>query len=137
MNLYLRFWSKVLIGDDCWNWIGGKSAGYGRFGIGQRVEIASRVAWYLWMGEWPHRFILHKCDNPSCVRPSHLFEGTQKDNMMDCSQKGRAKGYGSYKTICKQGHEFTIENTYIHGKKRHCRTCRLEWKRNARRLKNK
>lgn len=92
-----RFWSKVDMKDDCWNWTGSLSKqGYGRFGINGRVNLAHRVAWTLYKGEIPKGMnVLHKCDNCSCVNPRHLFLGTQKDNIQDMFSKGRdnrAKG---------------------------------------------
>lgn len=92
-----RFWSKVKIGspDQCWEWISGKSKdGYGQFSIGRKAENrnvrAHRVSWIIKNGNIPGDFfICHKCDNASCVNPSHLFLGTPKDNMVDMSKKGR------------------------------------------------
>jgi len=94
-----RFWSKVqkLPGQDgCWIWTAGcNSKGYGNFSIldnGKRKYIiASRYSWYLAYGEEvPNEMcICHKCDNPPCVRPDHLFLGTREDNSKDCCQKGR------------------------------------------------
>jgi hypothetical protein len=101
-----RFWSKVdqngPVPDHmphlgpCWVWTAGcDHNGYGELNTGSRIDgsrrmkIAHRVAWYLETGKWPRLSLLHRCDNPKCVRPSHLFEGTQKDNMGDCRSKGR------------------------------------------------
>lgn len=78
------FWTKVQRGDDCWPY--GAGAGYGKF----RGMPAHRAAWILTNGRVPPGlFVLHHCDNPPCVRPDHLFLGTQTDNMRDASQKGR------------------------------------------------
>ncbi len=86
-----RFWSKVLIGNGCWDWTAGKTAdGYGSFRLGASAERAPRVAWRLWHGEDPgHRLVLHGCDRPSCVRPSHLRLGTHADNVQDMVSRGR------------------------------------------------
>jgi hypothetical protein len=83
-----RFWEKVLVGDDCWGWIASKNSnGYGKILVRLELKwhslIASRVSWFLSTGEWPSKFILHKCDNPACIRFSHLFQGTQNDNVKD------------------------------------------------------
>lgn len=90
-----RFWSKVdrRGGDECWLW---KAAmrrpeeGYGAFWLNGRHQPASRVSWMITNGPIPEGMkALHKCDNPSCVNPSHLFLGTNDDNMADRSAKGR------------------------------------------------
>lgn len=87
------FWTHVDKTGDCWEWTARKDAkGYGTFG---RCGKAHRFAWEAINGPIPkaegiHRIgVLHKCDNPACVRPDHLFLGTQKDNMVDCASKGR------------------------------------------------
>lgn len=88
-----RFWSKVAIGvpDECWEWTGGRHAkGYGCFRIGQKYFRSSRISWQLHTGVPPGAFgVLHKCDNPACCNPAHLFLGTQADNVKDMTAKGR------------------------------------------------
>ena len=88
-----RFWSKVGIGlsDACWIWIAGRQpGGYGRFGLDGRAVFANRVAWVLTHGPIPDGLdVLHRCDNPPCCNPSHLFLGTHTDNMRDMIRKGR------------------------------------------------
>lgn len=73
----------------CWQW----KAGYRAvFRIAAKTTvIASRAAWILFRGRIDKRrpFVLHRCDNGACVRPSHLFLGTQRDNMLDAIRKGR------------------------------------------------
>lgn len=76
----------------CWNWTAALgSKGYAHFWDGQRDMYGSRFAWILFKGPIPADtpFVLHKCDNPKCVKPDHLFLGTQKDNLKDCCAKGR------------------------------------------------
>lgn len=85
-----RFWSKVKLGEGCWEW----QAQVGKHGYGcfdHRVASrAHRASWMISVGPIPRGLqVLHKCDNKICVRPSHLFLGTQKDNVVDCSTKGR------------------------------------------------
>lgn len=91
-----RFWPKVRKTDSCWMWIGGGNhAGYGSFSISRSAKPQRRgahvVSWFLHTGNFPPSglFVLHHCDNPSCVRPDHLFVGTHHDNMFDMRQKGR------------------------------------------------
>ena len=84
-----RFWSKVDIKDDdsCWMWTAAKlvNFGYGAFGVrGSVVERAHRMSYYLVKGDIPKGLhVLHKCDNPPCCNPSHLFLGTDQDNVDD------------------------------------------------------
>lgn len=92
-----KFWASVLRlpGDACWVWSGAKTPkGYGQVCWGGRRTYAHRVAWELSVGEPPKpgHEICHHCDNPSCVRPDHLFMGTRSDNMHDCHRKGRSRG---------------------------------------------
>jgi len=93
-----RFWQFVHKTNKCWNWVGAKDTnGYGRFvappgiaGTG-RVAMAHRISWVIHHGSIPTGLsVLHKCDNPPCVNPQHLFSGTLKDNSQDMLHKGRA-----------------------------------------------
>jgi hypothetical protein len=82
-----RFWSKIEIKgpNDCWNWKALLTdSGHGRFRIEDKLFQAHRVAWKLVNGSIPKGMqILHKCDNPSCCNPDHLYCGTHTDNMRD------------------------------------------------------
>ncbi len=86
-----RFWSKVEKGDGCWIWHGARGEkGYGSFSFNGRVTPAHRVAWMLTNGPIENGLhILHRCDTPSCMNPSHLFQGTNTDNVHDMIAKGR------------------------------------------------
>lgn len=90
-DVICRFWSKVTKTDWCWNWTGSKiGLGYGILGVNCGKMVAHRFSWILHNGKIPSRLlVLHHCDNPSCVNPSHLFLGTHKDNMRDMVKKGR------------------------------------------------
>jgi hypothetical protein len=88
-----RFIARVdlAFGDACWEWNGHRNdRGYGLIWHNGRHVRAHRVALILALGSIPDGLlVLHHCDNPSCVRPSHLFVGTQADNMRDMAHKGR------------------------------------------------
>ena len=100
-----RFWSKVqkAEGEACWLWTAAvhSGTGYGMFSVSRSIaDGAHRVAWRLTNGEIPDgQWVLHRCDNPRCVRPDHLFLGTHDDNMADMVSKGRGttanRGEGS------------------------------------------
>lgn len=93
---------------DCHEWILFKDKdGYGKIGGGRyRCESAHRVSYRFSKGVFDKKlYVLHKCDNPSCVNPEHLFLGTAKDNYEDSKVKGRnSKGdnHGSTKLSDKQ-----------------------------------
>ena len=96
ISLWERFWAKVNMTDplNCWEWQGMKKAGWGGYGLfwfdGTSQNRAHRMAWTLIYGEIPDGlFVLHKCDNPGCVNPLHLWLGTQTDNCADMRTKGR------------------------------------------------
>jgi hypothetical protein len=88
-----RFMEKVQITDSCWLWLAVKNQdGYGRFRHGKKLYSAHRVSYELHIGPIPEGLcVLHSCDTPACVNPSHLFLGTQNDNIQDMERKGRAK----------------------------------------------
>ncbi len=109
-----RFWAKVSPQEaGCWVWTagtGGKRSPYGMFKLGGKKQvISSRYAFEMCVGPIPPQMLVcHKCDNPKCVNPSHLFLGTGSDNAMDSVRKGRH--WSSGMTHCKRGHPFIIEN---------------------------
>jgi len=93
-SLRKRWADKVRFTNDphsCWEWTGAKQKkGYGQIGEDGKTLNAHRTAWGIAFGPVPAGMqVLHKCDNPSCVRWSHLFLGTPMDNMIDKIEKGR------------------------------------------------
>lgn len=93
MNPIGEYDALVVRGEDCWDWSGSKLPhGYGYFYCGPKRYYAHRIAWELRNGPIPKGMVVcHKCDNPSCSRPDHLFLGTQKDNIHDAIRKGRRR----------------------------------------------
>lgn len=90
-----RFWSKVDLSDPdgCWLWKGSRRHTYGEVWVDGEKQYAHRVAYALVHGAVPPGlFVCHRCDTPLCVRPDHLFAGTQGDNIRDCAAKGRQRG---------------------------------------------
>lgn len=88
-----RFWEKVDKSGECWIWLAAKlPKGYGLFKLGGRYVYAHRYSWQLANGALAgERDVCHQCDNPNCVRPSHLFVGSRSDNMQDSVRKGRGR----------------------------------------------
>jgi HNH endonuclease len=123
------FWTRVpkLAEHKCWKWTGYlNKAGYGEFWISRKTGrkiLAHRFSYMLKNNFDPKGFhICHKCDEPSCVNPKHLFIGTAKDNAEDCVRKGRHKNL--IKTNCPKGHVLSGENLVpSHLPRRTCRIC--------------
>jgi hypothetical protein len=112
----VRFWLYVLKTDQCWLWQGAHTAprGYGTMRVGGRSQRAHRIAYEMEHGPIsPGLSVCHHCDNPACVRPSHLFLGTHQENMRDCIAKGRSclrPRPRVYTTHCKNGHPLSGDN---------------------------
>lgn len=124
-----RFWAKVDKSGDCWVWTAAKhDFGYGVFQLGrgpsEGLRRAHVLSWLWSNGPIPDGLVVcHRCDNPPCVRPDHLFLGTLGDNTRDMVAKGR--DHYSQVQQCPAGHDYTEENTYrdTTGRRR-CRECR-------------
>lgn len=136
-SLISRFWAKVNKAgpSDCWMWTAATSGNrYGCLGKGapyRGLVKAHHLSYILHIGPIPTgTCVLHRCDNPLCVNPSHLFLGSQADNVRDCIEKGRFVGRSALlaaRTNCKHGHPFTPDNTYTDSTgSRHCRACGRE-----------
>lgn len=89
----VRFWMAVKSSrHGCWEWTNfNNTRGYGMLFYQGSSQLAHRVSWQIHNGPIPAGlFVCHQCDNPKCVRPSHLFLGTALDNARDRDRKGRA-----------------------------------------------
>lgn len=77
--------------NGCINWLGNKDKlGYGRIVVNKRLQLVHRFSYFMYYGKYPDNNACHICDNPSCVNPLHLFDGTHYDNVHDKIKKGRA-----------------------------------------------
>lgn len=89
-----RFYQKFKKTNSCWIWTGMMNKDYGSFWFNNKIGaiIASRASWLIHIGDIPNgKVICHKCDNPSCVNPDHLFLGSYLDNNRDKIKKSRDK----------------------------------------------
>ena len=114
----MSLFKKVEIVNECWNYTGVKNRkGYGKIRVGSRKDgsrkmvSTHRLAWELTNGSIPDSMhVLHHCDNPSCIKPGHLFLGTNQDNMTDMANKGRSsKKYGTNNPSAKLSNSQVLE----------------------------
>jgi len=99
-RLIAEFWNNVDIrgAKDCWNYTGSvANGGYGTCSItvnGKKIRGSHRMSWYFYNGEFPkNSWVLHKCDNPSCCNPDHLYLGDAKKNAEDREERGRGNKF--------------------------------------------
>lgn len=126
------FWARMTrTASGCWEYVGYHDGhGYGRVTIGQKVYSAHRLAYTLTHGEIPKREapnfleVCHRCDNPPCCNPDHLFLGTHRENILDMHRKGRWTNSYKRQTHCKNGHPFSGPNLHVKGGKNPQRVCR-------------
>lgn len=111
--------TRIVQSDNCWLWTGAVSVqGYGIF---MSNQMAHRYSYELFRETIPEGLVIdHLCRNKKCVNPDHLEPVTNKINIL----RGIApSANNARKTHCKQGHEFTPDNTIIRGENRQCREC--------------
>lgn len=118
--------NRVITEKGCWEWtLSFSKSGYGKIKWRKYGDLrVHRVAAFLWLGFnlKDRNVVCHRCDNPRCFNPQHLFVGSLSENQRDSVKKNRH--HLARKTMCKHGHLFTEENTYItKNGMRHCRTC--------------
>lgn len=124
-----HFEARVIRSDGCWLWKSGHGSNgrplFSRRGFG--MEVAARTAYRLFRGQIPDGLqVLHECDNHRCVNPAHLKVGTQSQNMLDCSARGRWANQNSTKTACVHGHELRGRNLILRPNgQRDCRACKV------------
>lgn len=109
--------------SGCWLWIGSIDGnGYGQITHERKRLKASRVSWEIHYGKIPADLhVLHKCDVPCCVCPTHLWLGTRSDNIRDAVTKGRLHNQMMKRTHCPQGHAYSGLDCYGY---RVCILCR-------------
>jgi hypothetical protein len=124
-----RFLAFVAKTGDCWIWNGMRNVRTGRayFKLRDRNVIAARWLYQSIVSPISKGVcVLHVCDNPACVNPAHLWEGTQIDNIRDRDSKGRNR---LTQTHCKNGHLLSGDNVHFAGPNnrwRDCKACRRE-----------
>lgn len=95
----LRFLANVDGSGDCWIWVGRRDdRGYGVLGVAGRYWKAHRLSYALHNGDLPaDSFICHRCDNPPCVNPAHLYAGDAATNARDAKERERIVSHGGEK----------------------------------------
>lgn len=114
----LAFYARIKITPGCWEWTGYVNVkGYGRL----NKMIAHRQAYEMVVGDLdPTLVIDHLCRNRKCVKPTHLEQVTNRENLL---RGDTLSAQNVLKTVCPRQHPYSPENTYYRGRKRSCRTC--------------
>lgn len=105
-------------GSNCHEWTGSiNDRNYGRFNIGRATYLAHRIAYTLHYGQDPaDLMVCHRCDNPKCCNPFHLFLGTNTDNHTDCVEKGRhVRGQAVHTSYLSENDVLEIRRLYSSG----------------------
>lgn len=127
-NTKKDFYKNVIITSECWVWTGALNKdGYGIFSYCGKTIRAHRLSYLFAKGAIKKGlFICHKCDVRNCVNPSHLYEGTAKDNNRDTVKRGNHVSWYKNRTHCKNGHEYTEQTVYFNKNenRRVCKICR-------------
>ncbi len=124
-----RFWKKVNKTDTCWLWTAGVTHnGYARFGVDTGMTVRSnRLSYALANNKMPGEVVRHTCNNPLCVNPEHLIDGTQLDNVKDRVEQGRSRQRFDYDS-CLHGHKYAETGFYINSANGYkmCKACILK-----------
>jgi hypothetical protein len=126
--------SKIIKTKECWIWTGHKNhKGYGVLwdSKSKKLKRTHRLSFETFNGKIKDKLhVLHRCDNPSCINPLHLFLGTNSDNQKDAVKKGRH--WHSNKKYCAKGHPYSGNNLYLRKQGyRECKVCMKEsWTKN-------
>lgn len=99
--------------DGCWNWLRATSHGYGIVCFKTRAVQAHRAVFSALNGLGEGTVVMHTCDNRSCINPSHLVGGTQKDNIQDCLRKVRSWNQNNEKLASDIGRECASRRIYV------------------------
>ena len=100
----INFWMKVdrKGPNDCWLWIGGKSAGYGSIGFNGRIYVAHRISYYIHNMKDPGKLLVcHTCNTPLCMNPKHFYLGTHVENNQQAHDEGRRNQEGELNQLAK------------------------------------
>ena len=130
-----RFWEKVEIGPDCWNWKASRADGYGQFYVGvldgrRVIKRAHQVVWEMLIGPRdPALVIDHLCRNRACVNPLHLEQVTNAENIRRSPYMKPGKRLRTYtrQEFCNKGLHRLDDTAINHMGRRLCGECRREW----------